>query len=87
MPNAKRPEEPDVDPQVRFCERGRSRGRPLLDPGAVRPGFARPQRNRESRAAATDQVIRHATFAVRNPAIAQKCRREVLVICLDPLQV
>src|SRR6266849_242077 len=29
-----RPEEPDVDPQVRFCERGRSKGRPLLDPVA-----------------------------------------------------
>ncbi len=28
-----RPEEPDVDPQVRFCERGRSRERSLLDPG------------------------------------------------------
>jgi hypothetical protein len=27
-----RPEEPDVDPQVRFCERDRSRGRSLLDP-------------------------------------------------------
>src|SRR5260221_5954700 len=27
-----RPEEPDVDPQVRFCERGRSRERSLLDP-------------------------------------------------------
>jgi hypothetical protein len=28
-----RPEEPDVDPQVRFCERGRPGGRSLLDPG------------------------------------------------------
>src|SRR5258708_35163228 len=30
-----RPEEPDVDPQVRFCERGRSRERSLLDPGVT----------------------------------------------------
>jgi len=29
-----RPEEPDVDPQVRFCERGRPGGRSLLDPNA-----------------------------------------------------
>ncbi len=29
-----RPEEPDVDPQVRFCERGRSQERSLLDPNA-----------------------------------------------------
>ena len=32
-----RPEEPDVDPQVRFCERGRSRERSLLDPGVPAP--------------------------------------------------
>ena len=36
-----RSEEPDVDPQVRFCERGRPRGRSLLDP-VVRAEGAQP---------------------------------------------
>ena len=36
-----RSEEPDVDPQVRFCERGRPPGRSLLDPTASAVGMRR----------------------------------------------
>src|SRR5215212_12166683 len=36
-----RSEEPDVDPQVRFCERGRPLGRSLLDPTASAVGMRR----------------------------------------------
>ena len=41
-----RPEEPDVDPQVRFCERGRSRERSLLDPGVRMPADRGCSQNR-----------------------------------------
>jgi hypothetical protein len=38
-----RSEEPDVDPQVRFCERGRPRGRSLLDPVVSAEGAQPPE--------------------------------------------
>ncbi len=55
-----RPEEPDVDPQVRFCERGRPGGRSLLDPGVTRPRVGRASKVRPPERSAQKMSCRDA---------------------------
>ena len=75
-----RPEEPDVDPQVRFCERGRSRGRSLLDPRApargsrrreilLRAPEGRKKRLRNHRSYAAPRLGSNFVRAVANPGL------------------